>query len=168
MAARPVVSYLLVGAAGGQYLAGRSLGDLLQVVGALRRRSSRSGQRKPTVAGVHDKIEVLGRNQLTKLLELGHADRLRLGGFDLSVHRHEVTQLFPRRKLSGCAVAREENEDSIVLLDPVWIRHLISDRPHDSLAGRVFVQELDYVALLEPVLTGQNLFDGVRVINAIT
>src|SRR5262249_42872848 len=29
-------------------------------------------------------------------------------------------------------------------------------------------QKLDYVALLESVLTGQYLFDGVRVINAIT
>src|SRR5262249_33674228 len=112
--------------------------------------------------------EMLGRNQLTKLLELGHADRLRLRDFGLCVHRHDITQLFSRRELSSSAVTREENEDSIIPLDPVWIRHLISKRPHDSLACCVFVQELDYVALLEPVLTGQHLFDGIRIINAIT
>src|SRR5262249_6561240 len=79
-----------------------------------------------------------------------------------------IAQLFSRRKRSGRAVASEENEDSIFLLDPGRIRHLISNRPHDSFTCRVFVQQLDYVALLEPVLTGQRLFNGVRVINAIT
>src|SRR5215510_4116235 len=107
MAARPVVSHLLVGAAGGKYLAGHSPGDFLQIVGALRRGSAASGQRKPAVAGVHDKIEMLGRNQLTKLLELGHTDRLRLRGFGLCVHRHDITQLFSRRELSSSAVTRE-------------------------------------------------------------
>src|SRR6185436_17253304 len=115
----------------------------------------------------HDEVEMFCRDQLTELLKLAHADRLRLRCLGAGINRHDVTQFLARRKFSSSAMSREEHKHPVIFTDPAGVGHLVAERPYDSLSRSILVQQLDNVALLETVLIEKHLLDGIGIVDAI-
>ena len=125
-----VVGHLLVGAAGGEHLAGapaRHLRKVLAQVSRRRRPAAREGQ--PAVAGVHHEEGMLGGDGLADVLEVGHRDGLALVVRRVRVDGDDVPEAPAVRQLAGDAVAREEDEHAVIALHLGRVRQHIAQVP---------------------------------------
>ena len=107
------------------------------------------------------------RNGVRHVLEVGHRDGLALVVLEIGVGRHQIAERLARRQAPRRAVAGEEHEHAVVLLDAGRIGQPIADGGEDAVARRFAVEQQRHVVGFEAIAADQHFADRLGVVDRV-